>query len=216
MNRTSPRRRLALVVSLVALTAGMLVAGTTTASAALSNSSPPKISGKAQVGVTLKASQGTWKGQYELPVSTVYTYQWKADGVAIPDSTAKSYVLTADNLGQQITVEVTATKAPQAPITVSSTPTAPVALGTIKTDTLHIEGINKVGHTQSVIPGHWKPNQVTFTIVWQANGVPVAAGPHYTPTAAQAGTKTSVVVMGTRTGYAPAFKTLKRFGHVRP
>jgi hypothetical protein len=217
MSRTlSLRRGASLALATGALAAASFVVSTSPADAALSNSSPPRITGKAQVGKTLKATRGVWRGQYELPVTTQYTYQWFADGVAIPDAKGTTLDLTADELGEQITVAVTAKKAPQLPITATSSPTAPVALGDIKTDTIHIEGINKVGHTQAVTPGHWKPNDVTFTIIWLADGIPVEVGYSYTPTAAQAGTRTSVIVAGEKDGYATAVKTLKRFGTVRP
>jgi hypothetical protein len=212
----SLRRTSALALATGALAAASFVVVASPADAALSNSSPPRITGQATVGKTLHATRGVWRGQYDLPVSTQYTYQWFADGVAIPDAKARTLELSPDEAGEAITVAVTAKKAPQAPITATSNPTAPVALGDIKTDTLHIEGINKVGHTQAVTPGHWKPNDVTFTIIWLADGIPVAVGYSYTPTAAQAGTHTSVIVAGEKDGYNTAVRTLKRFGTVRP
>lgn len=216
MKRTSIRRTLGLVASVLALTAATLVVGSSPASAALSNSKLPTISGKVQVGQTIKASRGVWKGAYEPPVSTQYTYQWYANNVAIPNAKATSLKLTPTEVNKVITVRVTAKKAPQPPITVSSLPTDPVAPGVIKADTLHIEGINKVGHTQAVTPGHWKPNDVTFTIIWLADGNPTAFGYHYTPGPAQAGTKTAVTVLGTKAGYTPLLKVLTRYGTVRP
>ncbi|TXL62063.1 hypothetical protein [Aeromicrobium terrae] len=217
MSRTlSFRRGASLALATGALAAASFVVSTSPADAALSNSSPPRITGQAKVGNTLKATRGVWRGQYELPVSTQYTYQWFADGVAIPEAKGTTLALTADELGEEITVAVTAKKAPQAPITATSAPTKPVAKGNIKTATMHIEGINKVGHTQAVTPGHWKPNDVTFDIVWFADGIPVAFGYFYTPTAAQIGTHTSVYVVGSKPGYNDANRFLSRFGTVKP
>ena len=64
----------------------------------------PVISGTATVGEILTASDGTWTGR-EPPT---LTHQWKAGGAAIVGATAKTYVLTAAEVGKTITVTVTA------------------------------------------------------------------------------------------------------------
>lgn len=64
----------------------------------------PAISGTATVGQTLTASDGTWTGR-EAPK---LAHQWKAGGAPIVGATAKSYVLTAAEVGKTITVTVTA------------------------------------------------------------------------------------------------------------
>src|SRR5260370_20058024 len=60
----------ALAVTLFALTAGI---GSARTAVAPNNTSPPTISGKAQVGELLKADNGTWTGT--APIT--YTYQWR-------------------------------------------------------------------------------------------------------------------------------------------
>ena len=69
----------------------------------------PSISGTAQDGQTLTAANGTWTGG-----SLVYTYQWNA-GLAgdepISGATDSTYLVTADEVGDVITVTVTATNA---------------------------------------------------------------------------------------------------------
>ncbi len=69
------------------------------------NTELPTITGTAQVGETLTASEGTWTG---TPTPT-YSYQWEADGVDIVGATDATYVLTAAEEGTVITVTVTAT-----------------------------------------------------------------------------------------------------------
>lgn len=69
------------------------------------NTDPPTITGTAQVGVLLTASDGTWTA---VP-APVFTYQWEADGVAIVDATDATYTPVVGDIGAVITVVVTAT-----------------------------------------------------------------------------------------------------------
>jgi len=66
----------------------------------------PKITGNAKVGSVLKVKLGKWSPT----AGVVFTYQWFAGGVAIDSATAAGYTLTSAELGQRITVKVTATK----------------------------------------------------------------------------------------------------------
>ncbi|TKT42795.1 hypothetical protein [Rhizobium sp. LC145] len=69
------------------------------------NTALPTVSGTAQVGQTLTATNGTWTG---TPTPT-YTRQWKADGVNISGATATTYVPVEGDVGKVITVTVTGT-----------------------------------------------------------------------------------------------------------
>jgi hypothetical protein len=74
------------------------------------NTSPPTISGTAQVGSTLTASPGSWSGTE--PIS--YAYQWRrcdAGGAACSDvgTNASTYAVTSADVGRTIRVVVTAT-----------------------------------------------------------------------------------------------------------
>lgn len=86
------------------------------------NKTPPSISGTAQVGETLTATDGTWDG---LPAPT-YTRQWKADDAAISGATGQTYTLTAAEEGARITVTVTATNS-EGSASATSPATDPVA-----------------------------------------------------------------------------------------
>jgi hypothetical protein len=72
------------------------------------NSSPPVISGTVKVGQTLSTSTGTWSGT--APIS--YRYQWarcSSSCSAISGAAASTYTLTSGDVGQKISVVVTAT-----------------------------------------------------------------------------------------------------------
>lgn len=63
----------------------------------------PAITGTAQVGSTLTASNGTW-----LDSGTI-TRQWLADGVAISGATSTTFVVTTAELDKKISVRVSNT-----------------------------------------------------------------------------------------------------------
>ena len=69
----------------------------------IANLTVPTITGTAQDGQTLTAHNGTWNNAV-----IEYTYQWKADAVAIGGATAATYLITTNKVGAVITVDVTA------------------------------------------------------------------------------------------------------------
>lgn len=62
------------------------------------NTVVPAITGTLTVGQTITLGNGTWTGTATI----TYTYQWFANGVAIPGATANTYVLTSTELGKRI------------------------------------------------------------------------------------------------------------------
>jgi len=95
--------------------------------------SSPVISGLALAGQTLTASNGTW---YNFPSS--YKYQWYRAGVAISGATSNTYVLTSNDVNQQVTCSVEAANTSGSTIDISSSvtalipPTAPITDNSIK------------------------------------------------------------------------------------
>ncbi|WP_329117398.1 hypothetical protein [Streptomyces sp. NBC_01353] len=63
----------------------------------------PSMSGGIRVGVKTTAVPGTWS-----PAPTSFTYQWRANGVAIPGATGASYFSPASIVGKKLSVTVTA------------------------------------------------------------------------------------------------------------
>lgn len=62
----------------------------------------PTINGVAQVGMPLTLDPGIWAGAME------FEYQWQADGLDIEGATGSAYVPNIGNVGEVITVVVTA------------------------------------------------------------------------------------------------------------
>jgi hypothetical protein len=72
-----------------------------------SNTAPPSVSGTAQVGRTLSASQGSWSGNQPLS----FAYQWQRCASTCSDigpATTSSYKLTGPDSGARIRVSVQA------------------------------------------------------------------------------------------------------------
>lgn len=90
---------------------------------------PPPIAGGAQIGQALTAAPGAWS---PATAPTAYAYQWERcdpSGAAcapIPGATGQAYVLTLDDAGATIRVDVTASNRVGATTALSAV-TAPVA-----------------------------------------------------------------------------------------
>jgi hypothetical protein len=147
------------VLSLVVLCTGStwcLAAGPARAATPPSNNTLPTISGIAQQGDVLTASSGTWSG--DAPIS--FSYQW-SDG-----QTGSTATLSAGDVGQALTVTVTASNAfGQASATSGSVGPvlpAPPAPGGPPV----ITGTAQQGDTLSVSNGTWSNNPTAFAYIW--------------------------------------------------
>ena len=84
------------------------------------DSSVPTISGSAVAGQKLTAKPGAWTS------GAAFTYQWSADGAAIPGATSASFTLTTAQLGKSVTVTVTGAKNGYTAVSQTSAATAKV------------------------------------------------------------------------------------------
>ncbi|PTL71740.1 hypothetical protein C1I63_02005 [Rathayibacter caricis DSM 15933] len=179
-----------------------------TATAAVSGgaltAATPTVTGTAKVGSTLTANTGTWG-----PAPVTFSYQWKADGVALSGATAGTYKPSSATLGKKITVTVTGSKTGYTGSSRTSVATAAVVAGTLTAVTPTITGTARVGSTLTAVPGAWGPAPVAFTYQWKANGTALsgATGSTYQPSAATLGKTITVTVSGTKVGYTSATRT---------
>jgi hypothetical protein len=88
-----------------------------------SNTVAPSISGTAQVGQTLTASNGTWVGAATI----IYSYQWKRAGSNIVGATSSTYVPVSADIGNTLTVDVTGTNSDGSATVTSSATSAVIA-----------------------------------------------------------------------------------------
>jgi hypothetical protein len=105
------------------------------------NTAVPTISGTTTQGQTLTAANGTWTNS---PSS--YAYQWRRTGVDIGGATSSTYLLDLADVGETITVRVTASNASGAGPSATSASTAVIA-----TSGAQVHGWNPADKSASVV-----------------------------------------------------------------
>lgn len=177
------KRTLALLISATALVAVMIGLSTSSASAGVTNSAKPTISGQARIGVTLSASRGSWTYVAPPHQFVQFSFQWLRDGIPIPGATAKTYTpldrtinpfFPDTDLGSRISVRVTAKwrdagvrNGPVKSASADSTATTPVLPGLIVSGNPSIAGQAKVGAQAVLSTGTWTP-EYGFAVKWMA------------------------------------------------
>jgi hypothetical protein len=164
----------------------------------------PTVAGTAVVGGTLVADAGTW-----TPAAS-FTYSWLRAGSAISGATNATYVVTTADLGAQLSVKVTGSKAGYTTVTVSSANTSAVAAGAFTaTPVPTISGTAAVGSTLTAAAGTWAPTPSSFTWAWYRDGVAIsgATASTYTLVAADSGHTVTVKATAHLTGYADTTTT---------
>lgn len=156
------------------------------AGTAPSNTVLPAITGTPQAGQTLTASTGTWTGS---PTPT-YTYLWSNGATGSTD------LLTSGDVGNNITVAVTATNtvgnatatsSSVGPVTAAPTPPANTVLPAIS-------GTAQQGQTLTASTGTWTGTApITYTYLW-SDGTTTSTD---LLTSADVGISVSVTVTGT-------------------
>ena len=163
------------VVATVALTTLVLAAGQGSAAPATppSNTGEPAISGRAEQGVRLSASRGTWTGT--APIS--YAFQWvrcgtdggQPDGgncAIISGATDNRYRVTGADVGLRLRVRVTAMNA-DGSRTAASNPTSVVVGAPVNTAAPAVRGTMLVGSTVTADPGTWTGKQpISYSYSW--------------------------------------------------
>ena len=163
------------VLATVVLAALVIASGQGAAAPATppSNTAEPAISGRAEQGVRLSASRGTWTGT--SPIS--YAYQWVrcgADGgqpdggscSIISGATTDRYRLTSSDVGSRMRVRVTATNV-DGSRTATSNPTSVVVGPPVNTSPPAVRGSLVNGQVVTADPGSWSgAGSISFTYRW--------------------------------------------------
>jgi hypothetical protein len=153
-----------------------VASATTTPIGRPANVTPPKITGRAEVGATLTTTQGTWTGN-----PTSYAYEWQrctATCVAIGGAVNSTYVPTVADTSAKVRVQVTATNGLGSGTAASSTTTV-IGLPAVVTKPA-ISGSLTVGSTLTTTTGTWTGNPTSYAYQWQrcdstgANCVPLS------------------------------------------
>ena len=165
----------------------------------VSNVTLPTVTGTPKVGSPLTATPGAWN-----PADVTPAYQWLVNGSPVSGATAATFVPGAAQVGQTVSVRVTASKTGHTSGVATSAPTATVAKGTILNKTLpKISGKAKVGKTLTASPGTWAPSGVRITYQWLLNGkvIKKATKNKLKLTAGMRGKRLSVRVTASAPGY---------------
>lgn len=165
----------------------------------------PVVSGTAKVDETLSATTATW-----TPAADSTSYQWKRAGVSISGATSSTYIVTAADLGQRLTVSATGVKAGYAPAVSTSVTTAVVVAATFSAlPTPVISGTTLVGETLVATAGTWLPTPDSLGYQWRRDGsaIALATSSSYVLQPADAGKEISVTVTAVRTAYTTTTRT---------
>ncbi|MGW3556019.1 hypothetical protein ACWDNT_01360 [Streptomyces sp. NPDC000963] len=172
--------------------------GTVTVVAPLRATAAPVVTGTAVVGGRVTASAGSWS-----PSGASYTYQWRANGVAIAGAATAAYALPASLQGKQLSVAVTARAAGQPTATSVSAATVVKGPAPGATRAPAVSGTVRVGGRVTAVVGTWSPAPTSYAYQWRANGVAIAGATAaaYTLPASVVGKKLTVTVTAHRTGH---------------
>lgn len=100
-----------------------------------------KVTGTAKVAHAVTAQTGTWTS------GTTLRYQWLRNGKPIPKATGKTYRPVAADVGRQLSIRVTGTKAGYKTVMKVSPKRAKTLRGTLTGARTTISGTTKVGYT---------------------------------------------------------------------
>lgn len=136
----------------------------------LVNTAAPVVAGLPKVGAELSATAGSW-----TPASPTIRYQWFANGAPIPKATKPTLALTADRIGQAISVRTTARKRGYPRVAAVSAATPAVLPGQFTaTAPPVLSGVTKVERTLTLAEGTWDVPPESTSIQWYADGQPIA------------------------------------------
>lgn len=137
-----------------------------------------------------------------VPADATATHVWRVDGTAVPGATGASYVPAPDQVGHELTVEVT-TRAPGYHDRVLTTG-ATIDPGT-QQGAVAVVGTPTVGVPLTAEPSGWLTG-TTYSYAWSVDGVPVvgATGASFTPGPEALGRSVTVAVTAALPGYLPA------------
>ena len=172
--------------------------------AAFSATGTPLITGGEQIGNTLTAATGTW-----TPTPDSFAYQWKRDGVDITDATNATYVLTVDDLGTDITVDVTAALFGHMTETTSSATKSISLRPFLASPSPVISGTARVGGELTSTIGAWNPVPDSFEYQWLCDNTVIdgATTTSLSLSASEVGCVITVSVTPTLAGYSTAAGT---------
>lgn len=169
------------------------------------NSAVPTIAGNPVQGGLLTASTGTWTLS-----PTSYAYQWNRNGSAISGATNATYTLVSADVGNPITVSVTASNSvgPAASAATSSATANVTNPGGLASGcTASISGTAEASQNLTASLSGTGCTGLTYTYAWSSSGSPVGtSSATYTLTESDVGNTLKVAITPTNgVGTSPPF-----------
>jgi hypothetical protein len=158
------------------------------------------------LGQTLTASISGW-----VPEPTTVSYQWLRDGYLISGASRQAYKLTSSDVGRQISVRVTGSRAGYVPETLECAMKEEVIQGYhwSRSSPPIVSGRPSLGQTLTASISGWVPEPTTVSYQWLRNGVPISVGATYTTTKSDVGWFISVRVTGSKETFLSRSETSK-------
>ena len=161
----------------------------------------PALSGDATVGGTVTLDPGVWSSDSQLAI------QWYLSGIAIPGATGKSYQPLSNNVGGDLSVQITGSIPGQTSVTAKSNvliigqAAAPTQLSLSR-----ITGKGTVASPLSVSTGAWSVGGLEYSYQWSDASGPIDGATTNTLVLPAGDTvaSVSVTITATRVGYADA------------
>lgn len=127
----------------------------------IQNLAAPALTGDPTVNGELSVDPGDWSHDVHLQV------QWMLNGNPIPGATGSSYVPLASDAGDEISVEVTASRSDQLPVSAESNRMTIVdAAAPVAVTPPVISGLGTVSSPLIVTNGGWSVAGLTYTYQW--------------------------------------------------
>lgn len=157
------------------------------------------MTGSSRLGGTLVAPQVS-----ASPTPSSVGYRWTANNRTIRGATGRRFTVTTAQLGKQISVTVTVTRAGYATVATTSAPTHPAGVFWRRSSPV-VHGVSRVGRVLTAQVSGWTPTPTTVSYQWYVNGRPIrgATGARYRVRAADQGRKLTVRAVAHRNGYLP-------------
>lgn len=168
----------------------------------LTTAPTPRIVGGAFVDSRLTATTTAWG-----PAPVALSYQWLRNGSPIDGAVQDNYKVTIADSAADITVRITGSK-----VGFANTPrtSAPLTIqgAFTSTPTPTITGTATTGSTLTVVPGTWAPSGIKLSYQWRRDGVSIknATGTSFKVLSTDEGKHITVLVTGTKSGYASISK----------
>jgi hypothetical protein len=185
-------------LALVAPTAAWAREGTVTSTA------PPTLSGTPRYDTVVAADPGTWTPE---PESTAY--QWLLDGEPVAGASSSSYTPTLDDIGHELSVQVTASATGFSPGTATSAPSTVRRALFRDLGRPRVTGGSRFGQVLSFETVQATPAATRLSFQWLRAGRPIAGRTErrHRLSVADVGRLVALRVTLRRAGYAPAVAT---------